>query len=118
MAAAGAEGLAQGARWGGPLAHAVEGVEANASTVAVVVVGHPDALDATGKLVAEEGFAKVTARVSPAGLTRPAPPASGAAARVAVAVHDAARPLAATGRSTGCSDCLEAGVPAWSPRCR
>ncbi|HET8788415.1 MAG TPA: 2-C-methyl-D-erythritol 4-phosphate cytidylyltransferase, partial [Actinomycetes bacterium] len=47
------------------LAHAVEAVEANASTVAVVVVvGHPDALEATGKLIAEEGFAKVTAVVA------------------------------------------------------
>jgi 2-C-methyl-D-erythritol 4-phosphate cytidylyltransferase len=82
------------------LAHAVEAVEANASTVAVVVVGHPDALEATGKLVAEEGFAKVTAVVA-GGPTRLASVAAGLRALPPgpgyVAVHDAARPLAAHG---------------------
>jgi 2-C-methyl-D-erythritol 4-phosphate cytidylyltransferase len=82
------------------LAHAVEAVEANASTVAVVVVGHPDALEATGKLIAEEGFAKVTAVVA-GGPTRQASVAAGLRALppgpAYVAVHDAARPLAAHG---------------------
>jgi 2-C-methyl-D-erythritol 4-phosphate cytidylyltransferase len=82
------------------LAHAVEAVEANASTVAVVVVGHPDALEATGKLIAEEGFAKVTAVVA-GGPTRQASVAAGLRALPPgpgyVAVHDAARPLAAHG---------------------
>jgi 2-C-methyl-D-erythritol 4-phosphate cytidylyltransferase len=82
------------------LAHAVEAVEANASTVAVVVVGHPDTLEATGKLIAEEGFAKVTA-VVPGGPTRQASVAAGLAALPPgpgyVAVHDAARPLATHG---------------------
>jgi 2-C-methyl-D-erythritol 4-phosphate cytidylyltransferase len=82
------------------LAYAVEAVEANASTVAVVVVGHPDALEATGKLIAEEGFAKVTAVVA-GGPTRQASVAAGLRALppgpAYVAVHDAARPLAAHG---------------------
>jgi 2-C-methyl-D-erythritol 4-phosphate cytidylyltransferase len=82
------------------LAHAVEAVEANASTVAVVVVGHPDALEATGKLIAEEGFAKVTGVVA-GGPTRQASVAAGLQALppgpAYVAVHDAARPLAAHG---------------------
>ena len=82
------------------LAHAIEVVEANASTVAVVVVGHPDALEATGKLIAEEGFAKVTAVVA-GGPTRQASVAAGLRALPPgpghVAVHDAARPLAASG---------------------
>jgi 2-C-methyl-D-erythritol 4-phosphate cytidylyltransferase len=82
------------------LAHAVEAVEANASTVAVVVVGHPDALEATGKLIAEEGFAKVTAVVA-GGPTRQASVAAGLRALPPgpgyVAVHDAARPLTAHG---------------------
>jgi 2-C-methyl-D-erythritol 4-phosphate cytidylyltransferase len=82
------------------LAHAVEAVEANACTVAVVVVGHPDALEATGKLIAEEGFAKVTAVVA-GGPTRQASVAAGLRALPPgpgyVAVHDAARPLAAHG---------------------
>ena len=82
------------------LAHAVEAVEANASTVAVVVVGHPDALDATGKLLADEGLAKVTAVVA-GGPTRQASVAAGLRALPPgpgyVAVHDAARPLVAHG---------------------
>jgi 2-C-methyl-D-erythritol 4-phosphate cytidylyltransferase len=82
------------------LAHAVEAVEANASTAAVVVVGHPDALEDTGKLIAEEGFAKVTAVVA-GGPTRQASVAAGLRALPPgpgyVAVHDACRPLAAHG---------------------
>jgi 2-C-methyl-D-erythritol 4-phosphate cytidylyltransferase len=111
--AAGAEGLAQLA--GRALvAHAVEALEANASTVAVVVVGHPDALDATGKLIAEEGFAKVTAVVA-GGPTRQASVAAGLRALPPgpgyVAVHDAARPLAAHGMVDRMLELLlEAGV--------
>jgi 2-C-methyl-D-erythritol 4-phosphate cytidylyltransferase len=96
------------------LAHAVEAVEANASTVAVVVVAHPDALEAVGKLIAEEGFAKVTGVVA-GGPTRQASVAAGL--RVLppgpghVAVHDAARPLAAHGAVDRMLELLlEAGV--------
>jgi 2-C-methyl-D-erythritol 4-phosphate cytidylyltransferase len=82
------------------LAHAVEAMEANDCTTAVVVVGHPDALEATAKLVAEEGFAKVTAVVA-GGPTRQASVAAGLRALPPgpgyVAVHDAARPLAGHG---------------------
>jgi 2-C-methyl-D-erythritol 4-phosphate cytidylyltransferase len=82
------------------LAHAVEAMEANASTTAVVVVGHPDALEAIAKLIAEEGFTKVTAVVA-GGATRQASVAAGLRALPPgpgyVAVHDAARPLAAHG---------------------
>jgi 2-C-methyl-D-erythritol 4-phosphate cytidylyltransferase len=96
------------------LAHAVEAVEANASTVAVVVVAHPDALEATGKLIAEEGFAKVTAVVA-GGPTRQASVAAGLRALppgpAYVAVHDAARPLAAHGAVDRMLELLlEAGV--------
>jgi 2-C-methyl-D-erythritol 4-phosphate cytidylyltransferase len=96
------------------LAHAVEAVEANASTVAVVVVGHPDALEATGKLIAEEGFAKVTAVVA-GGPTRQDSVAAGLRALPPgpryVAVHDAARPLAAHGAIDRMLELLlEAGV--------
>jgi len=96
------------------LAHAVEAVEANASTVAVVVVTHPDALEATGKLIAEEGFAKVTAVVA-GGPTRQASVAAGLRALPPgpgyVAVHDAARPLAAHGAVDRMLELLlEAGV--------
>ena len=104
------------ARLGGRalLAHAVEAVEANASTVAVVVVAHPDALEATGKLIAEEGFAKVTAVVA-GGPTRQASVAAGLRALPPgpgyVAVHDAARPLAAHGAVDRMLELLlEAGV--------
>ncbi|MFL6184441.1 MAG: 2-C-methyl-D-erythritol 4-phosphate cytidylyltransferase, partial [Actinomycetes bacterium] len=58
------------------LAHALEALEANRCTVAVVVVGHPEALEATAKLLAEEGFAKVTALVG-GGPTRQASVAAG-----------------------------------------
>ena len=82
------------------LAHAVEAVEANRCTAAVVVVGHPDALEDTAKLVAEEGFTKVTAviaggptrRASVAAGLRAVPPGLGY-----VAIHDVARPLVGPG---------------------
>jgi len=82
------------------LAHAVAAMEANRCTTAVVVVGHPDALEATAKLLAEEGFAKLTAVVA-GGPTRQASVAAGLRALPPglgyVAVHDAARPLAGPG---------------------
>jgi 2-C-methyl-D-erythritol 4-phosphate cytidylyltransferase len=82
------------------LAHAVEAVEANRCTAAVVVVGHPDALEDMAKLVAEEGFTKVTAviaggptrRASVAAGLRAVPPGLGY-----VAIHDVARPLVGPG---------------------
>jgi 2-C-methyl-D-erythritol 4-phosphate cytidylyltransferase len=96
------------------LAHAVEAMEANASTAAVVVVGHPDALEATAKLLAEEGFTKVTAVVA-GGPTRQASVAAGLRALPPgpgyVAVHDVARPLAAHGSIDRMLELLlEAGV--------
>jgi 2-C-methyl-D-erythritol 4-phosphate cytidylyltransferase len=82
------------------LAHAVAAMEANRCTTAVVVVGHPDALEATAKLLADEGFAKLTAVVA-GGTTRQASVAAGLRALPPslgyVAVHDAARPLVASG---------------------
>jgi 2-C-methyl-D-erythritol 4-phosphate cytidylyltransferase len=82
------------------LAHAVEALEANRCTGVIVVVSHPDVLEATAKLVAEEGFAKVVAVVA-GGPTRRASVAAGLGALPAgpayVAVHDAARPLVAHG---------------------
>jgi 2-C-methyl-D-erythritol 4-phosphate cytidylyltransferase len=82
------------------LAHAVAAMEANRCTTAVVVVGHPDALGATAKLLADEGFAKLTAVIA-GGTTRQASVAAGLRALPPglgyVAVHDAARPLAASG---------------------
>jgi 2-C-methyl-D-erythritol 4-phosphate cytidylyltransferase len=83
------------------LAHAVEAIEANRCTAAVVVVvGQPDALEDTAKLVAEEGFAKVTAVVG-GGPTRQASVAAGLRALPPglgyVAVHDVARPLVGPG---------------------
>jgi 2-C-methyl-D-erythritol 4-phosphate cytidylyltransferase len=82
------------------LAHAVAAMEANRCTTAVVVVGHPDALEATAKLLADEGFAKLTAVVA-GGPTRQASVAAGLRALPPglgyVAVHDATRPLAAAG---------------------
>jgi len=82
------------------LAHAVGAMEANRCTTAVVVVGHPDALEAIAKLLADEGFAKVTAVVA-GGPTRQASVAAGLRALPPglgyVAVHDAARPLAGAG---------------------
>lgn len=82
------------------LAHAVEAMEANQCTTAVVVVSHPDALEATAKLLADEGLAKVTALVA-GGPTRQASVAAGLRALPPgpgyVVVHDAARPLVAPG---------------------
>ncbi|HWC44425.1 MAG TPA: 2-C-methyl-D-erythritol 4-phosphate cytidylyltransferase [Actinomycetota bacterium] len=82
------------------LAHAVEALEANNCTTAVVVVSHADAMDATAKLLAEEGFTKVTAVVA-GGPTRQASVAAGLralpAAPAYVAVHDVARPLVGPG---------------------
>ena len=96
------------------LAHAVEAVEANRCTAAVVVVGHPDALEDTAKLVAEEGFTKVTAVIA-GGPTRRASVAAGLRALPPglgyVAIHDVARPLVGPGvvdRMLGLL--LEAGV--------
>jgi 2-C-methyl-D-erythritol 4-phosphate cytidylyltransferase len=78
------------------LAHAVEAMEASHCVTAVVVVAHPDALDRTAKLLADEGFTKVTAVVA-GGPTRQASVAAAldALPRGAgyVAVHDATRPL-------------------------
>jgi 2-C-methyl-D-erythritol 4-phosphate cytidylyltransferase len=82
------------------LAHAVEAMEANRRVTAVVIVAHPDTLEVTRKLVAEEGFAKVTAVVA-GGPSRQASVAAGLAALppepTYVAVHDAARPLVRAG---------------------
>jgi 2-C-methyl-D-erythritol 4-phosphate cytidylyltransferase len=82
------------------LAHAVQAMEANRCVTSVVVVTHPDALDATAKLLADEGFAKVAA-VVPGGPTRQISVAAGLAALPRgpgyVAVHDAARPLTGPG---------------------
>jgi 2-C-methyl-D-erythritol 4-phosphate cytidylyltransferase len=82
------------------LAHAVEAMEANHCTTAVVVVSHPDTLEATAKLLADEGLAKVTALVA-GGPTRQASVAAGLQALPPepgyVVVHDAARPLVAPG---------------------
>ena len=82
------------------LAHAVAAMEANRCTTAVVVVGHPDALETTAKLLADEGFAKLTAVVA-GGPTRQASVAAGLRALPPglgyVAVHGASRPLAASG---------------------
>jgi len=82
------------------LAHAVEAMQTNRCVTAVVVVAHPDALDITSKLLADEGFARVTAVVG-GGPTRQASVAAGLAALPQgpgyVAVHDAARPLAGQG---------------------
>jgi 2-C-methyl-D-erythritol 4-phosphate cytidylyltransferase len=82
------------------LAHAVAAMEANRCTTAVVVVGHPDALETTAKLLADEGFAKLTAVVA-GGPTRQASVAAGLGALPPglgyVAVHDPSRPLAAAG---------------------
>jgi 2-C-methyl-D-erythritol 4-phosphate cytidylyltransferase len=82
------------------LAYAVEAMEANRCVTAVVVVAHPDALGATAKLLADEGFAKVVAVVA-GGPTRQASVAAGLAAMPPgppfLAVHDAARPLPGAG---------------------
>jgi 2-C-methyl-D-erythritol 4-phosphate cytidylyltransferase/2-C-methyl-D-erythritol 2,4-cyclodiphosphate synthase len=82
------------------LAHAVAAMEANRCVTAVVVVAHPDALGATAKLLADEGFVKVVAVVA-GGPTRQASVAAGLAAMppgpAFLAVHDAARPLPGPG---------------------
>ncbi|HEV3464602.1 MAG TPA: 2-C-methyl-D-erythritol 4-phosphate cytidylyltransferase [Actinomycetota bacterium] len=82
------------------LAHAVGAMEANQCTTAVVVVSHPDAMEATAKLLADEGLAKVTALVA-GGPTRQASVAAGLRALPPepgyVVVHDAAPPLVAPG---------------------
>ena len=82
------------------LAHALEALEANRCTAVMVVVSHPDALEATAKLVADEGFAKVAAVVV-GGPTRQASVAAGLRSLpdgpAYVAVHDAVRPLVAPG---------------------
>jgi 2-C-methyl-D-erythritol 4-phosphate cytidylyltransferase len=82
------------------LAHAIEALEANRCTAAVAVVSHPDAVDATAKLLADEGFAKVVAVVR-GGPTRQASVAAGLWALPRgpgyVAVHDVARPLVGPG---------------------
>jgi 2-C-methyl-D-erythritol 4-phosphate cytidylyltransferase len=82
------------------LVHAVAAMDANRRVAAVVVVGHPDALEATAKLLAEEGVAKLAAVVA-GGPTRQASVAAGLRALPPgpgyVAVHDAARPLVAPG---------------------
>jgi 2-C-methyl-D-erythritol 4-phosphate cytidylyltransferase len=97
--AAGPEALA-GLAGRALLAHAVAAIEANRCTAAVVVAGHPDALEGAAKLVAEEGFAKVTAVVA-GGPTRRASVAAGLRALPPglgyVAVHDVARPLVGPG---------------------
>jgi 2-C-methyl-D-erythritol 4-phosphate cytidylyltransferase len=96
------------------LAHAIEALEANRCTAAVVVAGHPDALEATAKLLATEGFAKVTALVA-GGPTRQASVAAGLRALPPglgyAAVHDAARPLVAPGTVDRLLELLlEAGI--------
>jgi 2-C-methyl-D-erythritol 4-phosphate cytidylyltransferase len=98
-AAAGGDGLIELAGRA-LLAHAVAAMEANRCTTAVVVVGHPEALEATAKLLADEGFAKLAAVVA-GGPTRQASVAAGLQALPPgpgyVAVHDATRPLVASG---------------------
>jgi 2-C-methyl-D-erythritol 4-phosphate cytidylyltransferase len=100
------------------LVHAVEAMEANRCVTAVVVVAHPDALGATAKLLADEGFAKVVAVVA-GGPTRQASVAAGLAAMppgpAFVAVHDAARPLPGRGAVDRLLELLRAtrsGAPA------
>jgi 2-C-methyl-D-erythritol 4-phosphate cytidylyltransferase len=103
------------------LAHAVEAMEANRCVTAVVVVAHPDALGATAKLLADEGFAKVVAVVA-GGPTRQASVAAGLAAMppgpTFLAVHDAARPLPGPGSVDRLLEVLNAarsGPPSGSP---
>src|SRR5215217_3096856 len=101
------------------LALAVEALEANDCTTAVVVVSHADAMEATAKLLAEEGFAKVTAVVA-GGPTRRASVAAGLRALPPglgyVAVHDVARPLVGPGAVDRMLDLLlEGGAAAVVP---
>lgn len=96
---------------------AVEAMEANRSVAALVVAAPRRALDATAKLLADHGAAKLTA-VVPAGRTRLASVAAGLAALPPglgyVAVHDAARPLAEHGLVDRLLEALQAmdGTPA------
>ena len=96
------------------LAHAVEALEANDCTTAVVVVSHADAMEATAKLLAEEGFTKVTAVVA-GGPTRQASVAAGLRALPDgpgyVAVHDVARPLVGPGAVDRLLELLRAAGP-------
>jgi 2-C-methyl-D-erythritol 4-phosphate cytidylyltransferase len=96
------------------LAHAVEAMEANRCVTAVVVVVHPDTRDACAKLLAEEGFAKVTAVVA-GGPTRQASVAAGLQvlpeAPGYVAVHDVARPLVGPGAVDRLLELLRAAGP-------
>ena len=97
------------------LAHAVAAVEANDCTTAVVVVvSHADAMEATAKLLAEEGFAKVTAVVA-GGPTRQASVAAGLRAVPDgpgyVAIHDVARPLVGPGAVDRLLELLRAAGP-------
>ena len=96
------------------LAHAVAALEANDCTTAVVVVSHADAMEATAKLLAEEGFTKVTA-VVPGGPTRQASVALGLRALPDapgyVAVHDVARPLVGAGVIDRLLELLRAAGP-------
>ena len=96
------------------LAHAVEALEANDCTTAVVVVSHADAMEATAKLLAEEGFTKVTAVVA-GGPTRQASVAAGLQALPDapryVAVHDVARPLVGPGVVDRLLELLRAAGP-------
>ena len=96
------------------LAHAVAAVEANHCTTAVVVVSHADAMEATAKLLAEEGFTKVTAVVA-GGPTRQASVAAGLqvlpGAPGYVAVHDVARPLVGPGAVDRLLELLRAAGP-------
>jgi 2-C-methyl-D-erythritol 4-phosphate cytidylyltransferase len=82
------------------LAWALGGIEANRCVECVVVVAHPQMLDAVRELVAANGFARVAAVVA-GGATRRASVAAGLAALPAgpthIAVHDACRPLVAAG---------------------
>jgi 2-C-methyl-D-erythritol 4-phosphate cytidylyltransferase len=106
------------------LAYAVETLEANDCTTAVVVVSHADAMEATAKLLAEEGFTKVTAVVA-GGPTRQASVAAGLRALPdAPAMWPSTTSpgrWSARGRSTGCWRCCGRpgpGWPGWSRGCR
>jgi 2-C-methyl-D-erythritol 4-phosphate cytidylyltransferase len=87
------------------LALAVEALEANDCTTAVVVVSHADAMEATAKLLAEEGFTKLSAVVA-GGPTRQASVAAGPGpCPTGPAMWPSTTwpgPWSARGRSTGC----------------
>jgi 2-C-methyl-D-erythritol 4-phosphate cytidylyltransferase len=82
------------------LLHALADLEASRCVAAIVVVAHPDQVEASADLVAAAGLGKVAAVVA-GGPTRQASVALGLAALppgpAYVAVHDAARPLAGSG---------------------